>query len=206
MTLGNKIASLRKQNNITQEALAQKLGVTNQAVSKWESDTCCPDVTLLPKIADIFDISLDALFGRETTPVQDAIPEDDTLRVVLLRGGKRLQSHPICKEVTIRWQGEVLDLHSDFSVNCDAVHGDVHAGGSVNCDEVNGSVNAGGNVNCDDVNGPVHAGGNVTCEDVEGNVQAGGMATCGSVSGSVNSGKDMMAKMWKDMAPGRKDK
>ena len=63
MTLGSNIASLRKQNNITQEALAQKLGVTNQAVSKWESDICCPDVTLLPKIADIFDVSIDALIG-----------------------------------------------------------------------------------------------------------------------------------------------
>ena len=64
MTLGTQIALLRKQNNITQEALAQQLGVTNQAVSKWESDQCCPDVTLLPKIADIFHISIDTLFGR----------------------------------------------------------------------------------------------------------------------------------------------
>ena len=201
MTLGSTIASLRKQNNITQEALAQQLGVTNQAVSKWESDICCPDVTLLPKIADIFAVSLDALYGRNAPETSDAIPDDDSLRVVLMRGNKRLLHHSVCKEVTIIWQGDVQDLHSDFSVNCEEVHGDVHAGGSVNCDEVNGSVNAGGNVNCDDVNGPVHAGGNVTCQDVEGNVQAGGMATCGSVSGSVNSGKDMMAKMWKDMMP-----
>jgi len=201
MTLGSNIASLRKQNNITQEALAQKLGVTNQAVSKWESDICCPDVTLLPKIADIFDVSIDALFGRNTLENQDAVPEDDSLRIVLMRGSKRLLHHNVCKEVTIIWQGETLNLHSDFSVNCEDVHGDVHAGGSVNCDEVNGSVNAGGNVNCDDVNGSVHAGGNVTCEDVDGNVQAGGMATCSSASGSVNSGKDIMAKMWKDMMP-----
>ena len=201
MTLGSTIASLRKQNNITQETLAQQLGVTNQAVSKWESDTCCPDVTLLPKIADVFDISLDALFGRSSPEIRDTIPDDDSLRIVLMRGNKRLLHHCVCKEVTIIWQGDVLDLHSDFSVNCEDVSGSVHAGGSVNCDDVNGSVNAGGNVNCDDVNGPVHAGGNVTCEDVEGNVQAGGMATCGSVSGSVNSGKDMMAKMWKEMMP-----
>lgn len=201
MTLGAQIASLRKQNNITQEALAQKLGVTNQAVSKWESEQCCPDVMLLPKLADTFNISIDALFGRTISETQDTIPEDDTLRVVLLRGNRRLLNHPVCKDVTIIWQGDVLDLHSDFSVNCGDVSGSVRAGGSVNCDEVCGSVNAGGNVNCDDVNGPVHAGGNVTCEDVEGDVQAGGMASCGSVSGSVKSGKDMMAKMWKDMAP-----
>ena len=65
MTLGNKIASCRKKLNITQDALARQLGVTNQAVSKWESDQCCPDVMLLPKIAEIFGITTDELFGRE---------------------------------------------------------------------------------------------------------------------------------------------
>ena len=40
---GQRIAALRKQAGMTQEALAQRLGITNQAVSKWESDQCCPD-------------------------------------------------------------------------------------------------------------------------------------------------------------------
>ena len=65
MTLGNKIATYRKKLGITQEGLAKKLDVTNQAVSKWESDQCCPDIVLLPKIADIFGISLDELFDRK---------------------------------------------------------------------------------------------------------------------------------------------
>lgn len=65
MTLGNKIAYYRKKLNITQDALARQLGVTNQAVSKWESGQCCPDVMLLPKIAEIFGIAIDELFGRE---------------------------------------------------------------------------------------------------------------------------------------------
>lgn len=67
MPLGNKIAFYRKKQNITQEALARQLGVTNQAVSKWESDHSCPDVMLLPKIAEVFGISIDELFGREST-------------------------------------------------------------------------------------------------------------------------------------------
>ena len=49
---------------MTQEALARKLDVTNQAVSKWESGQCCPDISLLPRIADIFGITMDELFGR----------------------------------------------------------------------------------------------------------------------------------------------
>ena len=47
MTIGSIIASNRKRMALTQDALAQQLGVTNQAVSKWESDQSCPDITLL---------------------------------------------------------------------------------------------------------------------------------------------------------------
>lgn len=51
---GQRIAALRKSKGMTQEALAQRLGITNQAVSKWESDQCCPDIMQLPALADIF--------------------------------------------------------------------------------------------------------------------------------------------------------
>lgn len=90
MTLGNRIAFLRKQQGLTQEALAQKLEVTNQAVSKWESDACCPDITLLPKLADVFGVTIDALFGRETTaePVQSE--QDDTAKSALDQGMEAL--------------------------------------------------------------------------------------------------------------------
>ena len=66
MSLGSMILKYRRIMGITQESLAQQLEVTNQAVSKWESDQCCPDVLLLPRLADIFGISIDALFERET--------------------------------------------------------------------------------------------------------------------------------------------
>lgn len=72
MTLGSRIGRYRRKLGLTQEALAQQLEVTNQAVSKWESDICCPDISLLPKLADLFEITLDELFGRQP-PVQ-AIP------------------------------------------------------------------------------------------------------------------------------------
>lgn len=64
MTLGKRIGRYRKKLGLTQEALAQKLDVTNQAVSKWESGQCCPDIALLPRIADVFGITMDELFGR----------------------------------------------------------------------------------------------------------------------------------------------
>jgi len=61
--LNEQIAFLRKQKGITQEELAQILGVTNQSVSKWESGSCCPDIQLLPEIANYFQVSVDELLG-----------------------------------------------------------------------------------------------------------------------------------------------
>lgn len=62
MTLGEKIKLLRKQKNIPQEVLAQVLGVTFQAVSKWETGVAMPDVAMIPAIASFFGVSTDELF------------------------------------------------------------------------------------------------------------------------------------------------
>jgi len=62
MKLGQKIKVLRKQKNISQEVLAQVLGVTFQAVSKWETGAAMPDVTMIPAIASFFEVSTDELF------------------------------------------------------------------------------------------------------------------------------------------------
>jgi transcriptional regulator with XRE-family HTH domain len=63
-SLSGKIAKLRKQKGLTQEQLTNRLGVSYQAVSKWENEQSCPDVSLLPMISDVFQISIDELFGR----------------------------------------------------------------------------------------------------------------------------------------------
>ena len=60
-TLGMMISSLRKENGMTQLELAEKMGVTDKAVSKWERDLSCPDVNTIPKLAEIFNISVDEL-------------------------------------------------------------------------------------------------------------------------------------------------
>ena len=64
-TLGKRIARCRKGLGLTQDRLADLLGVTAQAVSKWENDQSCPDIGTIPKLADIFGISTDALLGKE---------------------------------------------------------------------------------------------------------------------------------------------
>ena len=60
-TLGIMIASLRKEQGLTQLELAEKMGVTDKAVSKWERDLSCPDVNTIPKLAEVFGISVDEL-------------------------------------------------------------------------------------------------------------------------------------------------
>lgn len=195
MTLGNKIAELRKSRGMTQDVLAKQLNVTNQAVSKWEADQCCPDVLLLPLIADIFEVSLDELFGREKKKeaAPPALPweDDGVLRAVLYAGTKLIAGHPAREKIQFCYEGPALNIHSEFSVVCDEVAGSINAGGNVTCDGVRGSVHAGGDLNCDDVEGDVYAGGDVSCDDVEGNVSAGGDVSCDSVGGSVRAGGDI---------------
>ena len=60
-TLGMMIAELRKGKGLTQLELAEKMGVTDKAVSKWERDLSCPDINSLPNLADILGVSVDEL-------------------------------------------------------------------------------------------------------------------------------------------------
>lgn len=71
-TLGKRIAERRKKSGLTQEGLAEKLGITAQAVSKWENDQSCPDITMLPRLAAIFHVSTDELLGVEGKKVHEA--------------------------------------------------------------------------------------------------------------------------------------
>ena len=71
--LKEQIAWLRRQKGLTQEALAQQLGVTNQTVSKWESGQCCPDIQLLPALADLFGVSVDELMGHTPSGSLDSL-------------------------------------------------------------------------------------------------------------------------------------
>ena len=65
MQLSNNIRSLRKECSMTQEQLAEALGVTTGAVYKWEANLSTPDISLIMELADLFDTSVDALLGYE---------------------------------------------------------------------------------------------------------------------------------------------
>ena len=78
MTIGKRIAALRRDKNLKQDDLAQMLEVSPQAVSKWENDQTCPDISLLPKLAKILGVSVDELLSgkQELQPVVTLVPED----------------------------------------------------------------------------------------------------------------------------------
>lgn len=71
--IGEKIKELRKKSDVSQERFAEYLGVTAQAVSKWEVEGCYPDIELLPSIANFFNISIDELMRFDTLKNQEKI-------------------------------------------------------------------------------------------------------------------------------------
>ena len=71
-TIGNRIQKFRKDKGLTQEELGTKLGLSSQAVSKWENDASCPDISLLPQLCRLLGVTADELLSGKT----------DTVRVV----------------------------------------------------------------------------------------------------------------------------
>lgn len=69
-SIGNRIAKFRKAKNLTQEELANHLGVSSQAVSKWENDASCPDISLLPKLCRVLGVTADELLTGKNDEVR----------------------------------------------------------------------------------------------------------------------------------------
>lgn len=70
-TLGRKIAELRKAQGMTQLELADKMGVTDKAVSKWERDLSCPDIGSFSHLAEILHVSVDELLQIKRAPLSE---------------------------------------------------------------------------------------------------------------------------------------
>ena len=78
-TLGKRIMRHRKALGLTQDQLAEQLGVTAQAVSKWENDQSCPDIAMLPKLSGIFGITADQLLGSAPEEPQAPVFEAEVV-------------------------------------------------------------------------------------------------------------------------------
>ena len=145
----------------------------------------------------------------------DEMPDDNTLRVVLMRGKQIVSSQEydpaVCIPVELKYEKENGTAgmfgrkggRTDCSINVEiwgnadingSVNGDVYGGGNVNCGEIGGDAGAGGNVNCGDIGGDISAGGSIECGSIGGDVNAGKDVNCGDIlghaktSGSMNCG------------------
>jgi len=192
-TIGTRIAELRRGLTLTQAELADKLGVTHQAVSQWERGDTCPDIMMLPLIADSLGVNIDSLFGREKAAVSPEsqseavlgeLPDDDTIRAVVCIGRSVAKAEELDRrgvrrhidKLTFVYKGAARDVSSAFGLECGDVGGSAHSGGGMS---VKGNV--GGSAKC--------VGGLAVNGDINGTAECvGGLAVGGSINGPTTVG------------------
>lgn len=176
MKIGNNIKFLRNEKRFTQEQLAERLGVSYQAVSKWETNSNTPDISLLPEIAALFNVSIDSLFSDNISSYYNGIQEikdDDVIRIVQMRGNQILKvtsvvsqdNPPIeiafphdCNDRTQYFRVEVFGhVISDSSIN-----GDVICHQSIQCSTINGDIQSEGDIKVNEIN----SSGKLTCNNI----------------------------------------
>lgn len=86
MTMGQRLLALRTRAGLSQEALAEQLGVSRQSISKWETDGSIPDLDKLVRLSEIFGVTLDELVKGASAP--EAATQEDTAPTSLLHRGQ----------------------------------------------------------------------------------------------------------------------
>jgi len=103
MTIGEKIKALRKKNGITQEKLAEALGISYQAVSKWECGAASPDLSLIAPLTKCFNVSADELLGITESEDDQARKQYDTAWQTYRNSQDPNNSYPWAKEATLAY-------------------------------------------------------------------------------------------------------
>ena len=116
INLKEKIRTLRQHKNITQEALANHLGITPQSVGKWERGEGFPDITLLPKIAFYFDVTVDELLCVDQARVEEAICEYQRQSEICCQNGENQKNLEI-------WE----KAYAEFPNDCRVIEGLMNA-------------------------------------------------------------------------------
>ncbi len=91
ITIGSYIAQKRRAQNLTQEQLAQQLGVSNKTISKWENGKCMPDYSIIQKLCDTLDVTLPELMNGEDAEDSSVRVHDDAQVLDLLRRTQELE-------------------------------------------------------------------------------------------------------------------
>lgn len=208
MEFSNVLKKLRKQKNIRQETLADFLGISTQAVSKWECGLSCPDIELLPILAGYFETSVDYLLSGS----EPLLPRESREGSDALTDGHP-QEEPAVGETSDvgDWNdmplSELLKYLPDNSMDDDTLYIIQCRGGRILTKDAynpevkipllaeNGtdaSVEIWGSASIEgDIGGNVNAGDGVACGNVDGHVNAGDSVACGNVGGHVNAGDNV---------------
>ena len=222
--LSRRILTLRKEKGLTQEALAGQLGVSYQAVSKWENAQSCPDIALLPVLADIYAVSIDSLFGREVKeeppateePVINPVfshcdalpwPDDETVRGVVAWGHKIL-GHGCMRMPEKRFVLDVsraeytwllrygpLNVHAECVLVVEGdIKGSATVGSHMRCNDIAGDVTVGSHMSCGDIGGDVTAGSHIKCVSIQNDAMAGNFINCRSIGGDAKAKKIVISQ------------
>lgn len=194
MNIGSNIKQLRQRMNLTQEQVANKLGVSYQAVSKWEVGANTPDIALLPDIANLFGVSIDSLFSDNIDEFAEALSlakDDDVIRVVQMKGKKVIKVttaiSPDAPPIEIAFPRNCNDRTQYFKVE---VYGSVISDGSIN-----GDVICHQNIECSQINGDIKSDGDINASGINcGKIICNAISDCYKLeaksiecTGSVNS-------------------
>ena len=214
--LGEIIARLRKEKGMTQDDLARELNISYQAVSKWENGISSPDISNIIALAQLFGVSIDALFGLELLPdktekvladADDAIekaqsvfaaPEEKNTAEVEEHGNAFAEEYtsnadgqtvpPWADDNTLR----VVMYRGQKMLSYEEVKTGIFAR-KIQLDYHGEALNISSccDVSCGIVSGNVYAEGNVNCDAVYGSVSAGGDVNCDGIGASVEAGGDV---------------
>ena len=113
IVIAENIKKLRTEKGISQEMLSERMGVSVQAVSKWENGLSYPDISLLPMLGEFFGVTLDFLLtGREadSPKAECGLPDDGKLRIVQAMGNKILTQNEYDGKLVIKLQMQQLVL------------------------------------------------------------------------------------------------
>ncbi len=107
LKIGEKIKSKRRERNLTQEELANMLGVSKAAVSKWENEESYPDITMLPEIAQLFHITIDWLFDYTLLDIQQLVDRLKAAGISFTDGLKQSEIREIERTFGFRFPKEI---------------------------------------------------------------------------------------------------